>query len=70
MKIEIRDLELTKELDAKTMAATRGGIAAFSVERMKAGLSPTKSGTTAGTQSVCHIDGTDDGDSFGGMKLV
>jgi len=63
MKIEIKDLEVNKELDAKSKVATRGGLRALAVEATSAAARGNLSGCTSGTHSVCHIDGTDDSDS-------
>lgn len=70
MKIEIADLELNKELDTKAKIATRGGLGALTVETTSAiARGNLNSGCTAGTHSVCHIDGTDDADSGGIFAL-
>jgi len=63
MKIAITDLELNKELDTKSKIATRGGLGALTVETSSAPRVNLSAGCTAGTHSVCHIDGTDDSDS-------
>jgi hypothetical protein len=78
MNIEISNLELNKELDMKSKVATRGGIGAvgglqaLTVETTSAALRSNLNGCTAGTHSVCHVDGTDDADSGGifGFALV
>jgi hypothetical protein len=71
MKVEIRDLELNKELDTKSKVATRGGLGALTVETTSAAATANlKAGCTAGTHSVCHIDGTDDADSGGIFGLL
>jgi|HubBroStandDraft_1064217.scaffolds.fasta_scaffold429910_2 hypothetical protein len=59
MKVEVKDLELNKVLDTKSKVAIRGGL---QVETTAAAARSNYGGCTAGTHSVCHIDGTDDGD--------
>ena len=73
MKIAITDLELNKELDTKAKVANRGGLGALRVETTSAAASSNFNvGCTAGTHSVCHIDGTDDSDSGSifGLRLA
>jgi hypothetical protein len=67
MKLDITDLQCNKELDKQTLVATRGGLAPLAIETTTSAVkSPTAgAGCTGGTVSVCHIDGTDDGDSIG-----
>jgi hypothetical protein len=66
MKVEIKDLELNKELDTQAKVATRGGLGALTVETTSALASTNLSGCTAGTHSQNHIDGTDDTDTITG----
>ena len=60
MKVEVKDLELNKVLDTKSKLAIRGGLNA---EITAAAARSNLGGCTAGTHSVCHVDGTDDADS-------
>jgi len=68
MKVEVKDLELNKVLDTKSKLAIRGGLNA---EITAAAARSNLGGCTAGTHSVCHIDGTDDADGgIFGLALV
>jgi len=60
MKVEIKDLDLNKELDTKAKVAIRGGL---TVETTSALASTNLSGSTVCTHTISHIDGTNDGDS-------
>jgi hypothetical protein len=62
MKVEVKDLELNKELDTKSKVAIRGGL---TVETTSALARTNLNGCTAGTHSQCDIDGTDDADDSG-----
>jgi hypothetical protein len=63
MKVEIKDLELNKELDTKAKVATRGGLGALTVETTSALASSNLARSTCATHSICDIDGTCDVDS-------
>jgi hypothetical protein len=67
MNVEIKDLELNKELDAKSRLAVRGGL---TIETTSALARTNLAGCTAGTHSVCHVDGTDDSDSVAFFALA
>jgi hypothetical protein len=60
MTVEVKDLNLNKELDTQSKIAIRGGL---KVETSVAAARTNLAGCTAGTHSVCHVDGTDDADS-------
>jgi hypothetical protein len=68
MKVEIRDLELNKELNTKAKIATRGGLKVETTSALATGH--LNNGCTAGTKCVCDIDGTDDGDDGGIFALL
>jgi hypothetical protein len=69
MNVEVKDLALNEALDTKSKIAIRGGLKA---EISSAAAKGNLLGTTGGTHSVCHIDGTDDADSVSivGFALV
>jgi hypothetical protein len=67
MNVEIKDLELNKELDTKSKIAVRGGLTIETTSALRTNLT---SGCTAGTHCQCDIDGTDDGDAAGIFHLL